>query len=64
MIICKTCGIPMTKVLSFSQDRHEKFCKCSKCYSETKHSRINDSDIDFKEVLHIKMAEGVYKNGD
>lgn len=50
-MICKTCDIPMRSVMSFSQDKHEKFNKCPKCYSETKHQKLNDNELTFGEVL-------------
>ena len=52
MIICKTCNISMQQVMSFSKDKHEKFCRCSKCYSETKHRKLQDEELDFGEVLN------------
>ena len=41
----------MIGVMSFAKGRHERFCKCPKCRDETKHQRIRDIDLDFKEVL-------------
>lgn len=52
MVICKKCYIPMVGVMSFSKDRHEKYCRCSKCMSETKHQKIRDNDLSFGEVLN------------
>lgn len=52
MQICKDCYIPMVGVMSFSKDRHEKFYRCPKCYSESKHQRIKDDELDFGEVLY------------
>lgn len=51
MMICRDCGIKMSNVMSFSQDKHEKFCKCPKCYSETRHQKLRDEELDFGEVL-------------
>ena len=51
MTFCKDCYIPMVGVMSFSQDKHEKFCRCPKCYSETKHQNIKSSDLSFGEEL-------------
>lgn len=51
MIICKTCNISMQPVMSFSKDKHEKFCRCPKCYSETKHKKLQDEELDFGEEL-------------
>ena len=50
MQTCKKCYIPMTGIMSFSKDKHEKFCRCPKCRSETKHIPIKE--IDFKEILN------------
>ena len=52
MIICKDCYVPMIGVMSFSKNKHEKFCRCPKCYSETKHQIIRDDELDFGEVLN------------
>lgn len=51
MIICKKCFVPMVGVMSFSKDKHEKYCKCPKCMKETKHQKIRDEELDFKEAL-------------
>ena len=51
MQLCKDCYIQMVGVMSFSQDKHEKFCRCQKCYSETKHQNIKSSDLSFGEEL-------------
>lgn len=61
MEICKKCYIPMVSVISFSKDKHEKFCRCPKCYEETRHNRISDSELNFGEVLHKKIVEGERK---
>ena len=52
MIICKTCNISMQPVMSFSKDKREKFCRCPKCYSETKHRKLQDEELDFGEELN------------
>ena len=52
MIICRTCSIPMQPVMSFSKDKHEKFCRCPKCRGETKHKKLRDAELDFGEVLN------------
>lgn len=51
MVICKKCYVPMIGYVSFSKKKHEKYCKCPKCKRETKHQKIRDFDLDFKEVL-------------
>ena len=55
MTICKDCNTPMQPVMSFSKDKHEKFCRCQKCYSETKHRKLRDDELDFGEVLHREI---------
>ena len=55
MMICKNYYIPMQSVMSFSKDKHEKFCRCPKCYSETKHQKINDCELVFGEVLNKEI---------
>ena len=54
-MLCRDCYIPMTEVMSFSSDKHEKFCRCSKCMGETKHSRLDVSMLSFGEVLHREV---------
>lgn len=52
MTICKDCFVPMVGVMSFSKDKHKKFCRCPRCYSETKPQRIKDDELDFEEALN------------
>ena len=51
MVICKKCYIPMSGVMSFSKDKHERFCKCPKCRGETKRRVLRDDELDFREEL-------------
>ena len=55
MVICKNCYIPIIVVMSFSKDKHEKFCRCSKCCSETRHIKINDNELSFGEYLYREL---------
>lgn len=55
MVICKNCYIAMIGVMSFSSDKHERFCRCPKCYSETRHIKINEGELSFGEYLHIEL---------
>lgn len=55
MVICKRCYTSMIGVMSFSKDKHEKFCRCPRCYGETKHVKINDDELSFGEYLHIEI---------
>ena len=50
-MICKDYNILMQPTMSFSKDKHEKFCRCPKCYSETKHRKLQDEELDFGEEL-------------
>lgn len=51
MTICKDCNISMKPVMSFSKDKHEKFCRFPKCFCETKHRKLRDDELVFGEVL-------------
>ena len=51
MRFCRDCNTKMVGVMSFSRDKHERFCRCLKCYSETKHRKIDDRELNFGEVL-------------
>ena len=55
MTICKDCYVPMQPVMSFSKDKREKFCRCPRCYSETKHKKLRDDELDFGEVLNKEI---------
>lgn len=45
----------MVGVMSFSKDKHEKFCRCPKCCSETRHMKINDNELSFGEYLYREL---------
>ena len=45
------CNVLMQPIMSFSKDKDEKFCRCAKYYSETKHKKLREDDLDFGEVL-------------
>ena len=55
MQLCKDCYVQMVGVMSFSKDKHEKFCRCPKCRGETKHRILRDSELDFGEVLSREL---------
>mgnify|MGYP003561417519 FL=1 len=57
MIICRTCSIPMQPVMSFSKDKYEKYNKCPRCYGETKHVKLRDDELDFRELLHKELKK-------
>lgn len=54
-MISKDCYIPMVSVISFSKDKHEKFCRCPKCRGETKHRKLREDELTFGEVLNMKL---------
>ena len=58
MQYCMNCGNIMVGVMSFTKDKHEKFCRCPKCCSETRHIKINDNELSFGEVLHREIKKG------
>ena len=41
--------------MSFSKDKHEMFCRCPKCFGETKHKKIGDDELDFGKVLNKEI---------
>ena len=55
MQLCKDCYVQMIGVMSSSKDKHEKFCRCPRCYSETKHKKLRDDELDFGEVLNREL---------
>ena len=55
MAICRDCNVPMHPVMSFSKDKHEKFCRCPKCRGETKHQKLKDEELSFGEVLNREL---------
>ena len=57
-MLCRDCYTPMVSVMSFSKDKHEKFCCCPKCRGETRHIKLNDEELNFGEVLHREISKG------
>ena len=47
----------MKQVMSFSKDKHEKFNKCPKCHGETKHVKLRDDELTFREGLHKELKK-------
>lgn len=45
----------MQNVMSFSSDKHEKYCRCSRCFGETNHVKIKHDNLDFGELLHKEI---------
>ena len=57
MQYCMNCGNIMVGVMSFSKDKHEKFCRCPKCRGETKHQKLKDDELDFVEILDKELKK-------
>lgn len=55
MNICKNCNSIMVEVMSFSKDKREKFNRCPRCYSETKHKSISDKELEFEELFQKEL---------
>ena len=55
MIIYKNCYMPMIDIMPFSLDKHDRFCRSPKCYSETRHTKINNSELSFGEYLYREL---------
>lgn len=55
MRFCRDCNTKMVGVMSFSRDKHEKFCRCPRCYAETKHKKLDDKELSFGEVLEREV---------
>ena len=51
-MICKDYYVPMVGAISFSKDKHEKFCRYQKYYLETKHQKIKSNKLSFGEELN------------
>lgn len=58
MQYCTNCGNIMVSVMLFSKEKHEKFCRCTKCYSESKHKKLDEEELDFGEILYKEIRKG------
>ena len=57
MQLCKDCYVPMIGVMSFLKDKHEKFYRCPKCFGETKHKKLRDDELVFREILDKELKK-------
>lgn len=57
MQFCRYCIMKLVGVLSFSKDKYKKFCRCPKSHSETRHNKIKDNDLNFREVLDKEIRK-------
>lgn len=55
MTICRDCNILIQPVIPLSNDKHNKFCRCPKCYSATKHQIIRCGELVFGELLEKEI---------
>ena len=53
------CNVLMQPIMSFSKDKHEKFCRCHKCYEETKHKKLRDDELAFGELLNKEIHKKI-----
>ena len=60
MQFCGGYNIPMVDVISLSKEKHERFYKCPKCYSEARHKTIKNNELNFGEVLDKEIHKGRY----
>lgn len=47
----------MASVMSFGKDKNEKFYRCNKCFSETKHRKLDEKELNFGEELDKAMRK-------
>lgn len=64
MRYCRDCNVKMDEIISFSKEKNEKFYRCPKCYSKTKHQKIDVKELRFGEVLDKEnIKENKYIGG-
>lgn len=61
MILCKDCGIPMVSVMHFGRENNQKYNQCPKCKQETKHVKLQDSELVFREILNKQLNKQLNK---
>lgn len=50
----------MSETISFKpgeKNRHDKYCRCPKCYRETKHIKIVNSELSFGECMNKELRK-------
>lgn len=57
MSFCRECNSRMVGVMSFGKDKNEKFDRCNKCFSETKHRKLDEKELNFGEELDKAMRK-------
>lgn len=59
-VICRNCLIPMVETISFQsneKNRHDRYCKCPKCYKETKHIKVMNSELSLGEYMNKELRK-------
>lgn len=46
MRFCRHCSSAMSEVLSFSNDKRERYNKCNRCHNETPKNKLTDKELD------------------
>lgn len=60
MTICRNCLIPMAETMSFQpgeRNRLDRYCRCPKCYRETKHIKVMNSELSFGEYMNKELRK-------
>jgi DNA-directed RNA polymerase subunit M/transcription elongation factor TFIIS len=46
MRFCRSCGSVMNEVLSFSNNKRERYNKCKICHNETPKNKLTDKELE------------------
>lgn len=52
MVLCNNCQVMMISTMSFSHNGNKKYCRCPRCYAETKKQRLDRNELSFGEYLN------------
>ena len=52
MVLCNNCQVMMIPTMSFSHNGNKKYCRCPRCYAETKKQRLDRNELSFGEYLN------------
>lgn len=50
----------MVEIMSFQpgeRNRHDRYCRCPKCYRETKHIKVMNSELSFGEYMNKELRK-------
>ena len=62
MVLCNNCKVMMIPTMSFSHNGNQKYCRCPRCYSETKKQRLDKNELSFGEYLTKAVKNRGYCN--